>query len=198
MPGSRQREIDQHLAPMVALARKLVALHSDLRIVIPHRDPDRARLIRAALEPLPDSRGVAVVADDPAAWLAGARVALVKSGTGSLEACLHGVPAVVVYTVDGALARFVYHRMLTVPFFASANLCMDRRIVPEVAIEAPSQWSEVLHHVVELFEDTAARTQCLADLEALRERLGEPGASARAARWVVPFCPTGESAAEER
>src|SRR5690606_3098394 len=126
----------------------------------------------------------------PSRWLAVARAALVKSGTGSLEACLHRVPTCVVYVVDSAVARLLLRRLLTVPFFAGANLCMARRIVPEIAIERPAQWDDVHDAVGRLLDAGSEREQCLVDLDALRERLGEPGASGRVARWIVPFCET--------
>jgi lipid-A-disaccharide synthase len=189
MPGSRRREIEDHLGPMVRLARRLAADRPDLRIVIPHRDERRAELIRVMLAAMPGEPVVEAVAGDPGPWLAGARAALVKSGTGSLEACLHGTPTTIVYVVRGVVSRWVYHHLLTVPFFASANLCMNRRIVPELAVERSAQWDDVRRHVAELLDDSPVRRQCLRDLEALHERLGAPGASARAARWILPFCP---------
>lgn len=188
MPGSRRKEIAMHLAPMVALARKLRAGRPDLRLVIPHRDPARAALIRTELEQLPGGRDLEVHVGDPGPWLRGARVVLAKSGTGSLEACLHGTPTVVVYVLAGRFARFVRHRLLTVPWFAAANLCAGRCIVPEFAVETPSHWQDVQDAVASLEADGAPRTRCLADLDALRARLGAAGASRRAAGWIVPLC----------
>ncbi len=189
MPGSRRKEIAHHLEPMLRVAERLRGSRSDLRIVVPHRDRERAALVREELGRLGALDRVEVHEGDPAPWLKGARVVLAKSGTGSLEACLHGTPTVVVYAIHGPFARFVLHRMLTVPFFAGANLCMARRIAPEIAVERDAQWNGDVHDAVaRLLDDGPDRDRCLEDLAALRTRLGEPGASARAAQWIAPFC----------
>src|SRR5690606_32171498 len=192
LPGSRGHEIDHHLAPMVDVARLLGKRHPDLRVVVPHRDPRRAAQVRAQLAEL-GADFVEVVEGDPGPWLRGARATLAKSGTGSLEACLHGSPTVVVYAVRGPLARFLLHRIVTVPFFASANLTMNRRTVPEFAVEHAAQWRGVATALDALLSDSAERSRCLDDLGQLRLRLGTPGASERVAAWIVPFCPTRAS-----
>jgi len=188
MPGSRRREIDLHLAPMLRVAERLRRQRRDLRIVIPHRDPRRLEAIRAAVHAAGAEQTVEIAEGPPSPWLAAARAALVKSGTGSLEACLHRVPTCVVYVVDSVFARLLLRWLLTVPYFAGANLCMARRIVPEIGIEREAQWDEVHDAVGRLLDDGPERARCIADLAALRERLGEPGASARVARWILPFC----------
>lgn len=191
MPGSRRKEIAHHLEPMLRVAERLRRTRPDLRVVIPHRDPRRAAMVREELARLGALENVEVHEGDPAPWLRGARAVLAKSGTGSLEACLHGTPTVVVYAIRGAFARFMLRRMLTVPFFAGANLCMARCIVPEIAVEADAQWDGEVHDpLARLLDDGPDRARCLSDLAALRERLGEPGASERAARWILPFCQT--------
>ncbi|MBK8976582.1 MAG: lipid-A-disaccharide synthase [Planctomycetes bacterium] len=192
MPGSRGKEIELHLRPLLELARRLRAERPGLRVVVPHRAPKRIARIRALLASWGATDEVHVAEGDPAPWLRVARAVLVKSGTGSLEACLHGAPSVVVYVVDSWVTRFVLHRLLTVPVFAGANLCMGRRIVPELAVERPAQWDDAYAELVALWDDGPPRTRCLDDLAALRARLGAPGASERAARFVLPFCPPAE------
>jgi len=196
MPGSRRKEIALHLRPMVELALRMQGQRPDLRIVIPHRDPKRAELIGERLRELPAGDRVEVQIGDPGPWLRGARAVLAKSGTGSLEACLHGTPTVVVYALAGRFARFVRHRLLTVPWFAAANLCAGRCIVPEFAVEEPADWDAVGDAVSAIEADGEVRNQCLADLIALRERLGEAGASGRAAAWIVPLCAPREATTE--
>src|SRR5690606_5408902 len=81
---------------------------------------------RAALE----SAGLPV-ADDFRSLLRVARLALVKSGTTTLEAALAGVPFVTVYrtsAVTWSLAR----RLVKVDHIALANLVAGARVVPEI------------------------------------------------------------------
>jgi lipid-A-disaccharide synthase len=95
---------------------------------------------------------------------------------------------VVVYVLDHAFARWFLRNLLTVPWFAVANLCMNREIVPELAIKDDGDWDRAEANLLELFEDGERRARCVRDLAELRSILGDPGASRRAARWVLPFC----------
>ena len=116
--------------------------------------------------------------------LAGARVALVKSGTGSLEACVHGVPTVVFYRMRNRLQEAVYNVGLDVPFIGAANLVMAREVAPEHCFAGDDAWARVAADVERLWRDGPDRERALDDLAALRLRMGAPGAARRAAAWV--------------
>jgi len=183
LPGSRRRDIEANLPGMLRVARALAAEVPDLRVVLPHRDPRRTPLLQAALR----EHGGAFVEhhEGPLApWLAGARLVLAKSGTGSLEACLYGNPVVVVYHLRGMLSTLGYHNILSVPFIAAANLIAGREVVPELCFHGADGWDRVLLAARGLWADGPARARCIADLATVRERLGQPGATARTATLV--------------
>jgi lipid-A-disaccharide synthase len=187
MPGSRRKEIALHLGPMVEIARRLRAARPELRVVLPHRDARRAEAIRTLLA-AHDGGFVELELGATARWLRAARAVLVKSGTGSLEACLCGAPTVVVYVLHGVLGRFGYRHLLNVPWFAGANLIANREVARELAIRGAADWQAAEAALAELLDDGPARTASLRGAMEVRERLGAPGASARAARWILPFC----------
>ncbi|MCA8941049.1 MAG: lipid-A-disaccharide synthase [Planctomycetes bacterium] len=187
MPGSRSKELEQHLGPMTDIARELRVENPNLRVVLPHRDPRRADRIRAMLDDL-RADFVEFVSGDTEPWLRRARAVLVKSGTGSLEACLCGAPTVVVYALGGRLMRWMHAALLNVPFIAGANLIANRRVAPEFVIHASADWDAAKRAVATLFVDGPERDAALDGVRMVRDRLGAPGASARAARWVRPFC----------
>jgi lipid-A-disaccharide synthase len=106
----------------------------------------------------------------------------VASGTATVEAALLGAPMVVVYHVSPvtyALGR----RLVDVPHFAMVNLIAQRRLVPEI-IQREFTPDRVAAEVVSLLDDTGRRQEMLAGLSEVRQRLGQPGASARAAEHV--------------
>ena len=112
---------------------------------------------------------------------------LVKSGTGSLEACLHGVPTIVVYQLRGLLASIGYHSILSVPWIAAANLIVGRSAVPEFCFARERGWDRVQAAAERLWHDDAARTEAIAGLAEVRRRLGLPGATQRTAAIVQAF-----------
>ena len=89
-------------------------------------------LARAASLPVDSlDRAGLPVTGETRALLRHAAAALVKSGTGTLEAALEGTPFVTAYRthpITYALAR----RLVRVPYVALANLVAGERVVPEL------------------------------------------------------------------
>jgi len=187
LPGSRRREIALNLPGMIQAAKALREQHGPLDVILPHVDPRRSAMIQ---ELLGEHGGefVRFVQGPVGPFLAAARLVLAKSGTGSLEACLHGTPTVVVYQLPGVLAAFFARNCLSVPFIASANLIAGREVVPEFCFRDPRRWSAVREAAGNLWADGDARERCTAGLLEVRARLGDPGASHRVAQWILPFC----------
>lgn len=192
LPGSREREIRVNLPGMLRVAERLRTADPDVRVVLPHRDPRRSALIRDLLR-AQNAQYVEHQEGPLADWLAGARLVLAKSGTGSLEACLHGTPTVVVYQLRGWLATFGYHNILSVPYVAGANLVAGREVVPEFCFHRDSGWDEVAQAAERLWRDGPERERCLQDLQAVRQRLGSPGATERVAALMRQFLAAGAS-----
>ena len=183
LPGSRRADIAANLPGMLRVAERMRQEIPNLRVVLPHRDPRRTEPILALLR----EHNADFVEHHPGAlapWLAGSRLVLAKSGTGSLEACLHGTPVVVVYQLRGLLSSIGYHSILSVPFIAAANLIANARVVPEFCFHRERGWDDVLAAALLLFRDGPARAQCLADLQGVQQRLGAPQAANRAAGLI--------------
>jgi lipid-A-disaccharide synthase len=120
------------------------------------------------------------VVDDARDLLAHSKVALVKSGTATLEAALAGTPLVTVYRthpVTYALAR----RLLRIDRIALPNLIAGRDIVPEVLQReaTPERLAELILRL--LPTESTERAEMITGLTAIQGALGESGASARVA-----------------
>lgn len=186
MPGSRRAEIQANLEGMLRVADKLRQREPDLRVVLPHKNPRRTEMIRSLLREL----GAEYVEhhEGPLGhWLRGAHLVLAKSGTGSLEACLHGNPTIVVYKLRGMLAAIGYHNILSVPWIAGANLIANRVVAPEHCFAGDAGWNAVERDAERLWFDDDARSACMQDLREVQERLGAPGATARVSAIVRRF-----------
>lgn len=187
LPGSRGREIRRHLPGMVRVARAIKTHDPRARVVLPHRDPDRLRLVGEILA-RDGADLVEVHPNEVAECLAGAHVVLAKSGTGSLEACLHGTPTVVVYALDSRVLHALSRRLFEAPWIGAPNLIAGRVVAPEHLFLADTGWPDVERTVRALWREGEARRACREGIELLRTRLGGPGASERAARWVLARC----------
>jgi lipid-A-disaccharide synthase len=109
-------------------------------------------------------------------------VALVASGTATVETALLGTPMVVVYRLS-PITYLMGRPLVRVPHFAMVNLIAGRRVVPEL-IQAAFTPERVAAEVLSLLQDGRRAGEVRAALATVRERLGAPGASARAAAAV--------------
>jgi lipid-A-disaccharide synthase len=189
LPGSRRAEIERNLPGMLGVAAQLRARSPAMRVVVPHTNPRRSERIRALLAE--HRADWCEHHEGPLSpWLAGAHLVIAKSGTGSLEACLHQNPVVVVYRLGGLLSAIGYHNILSVPWIAAANLVAGRTVVPEHCFAGEHGWRRVAADAERLWSDATARGEAIAALRDVRLRLGEPGASERTAAVVRRFFAT--------
>jgi lipid-A-disaccharide synthase len=179
LPGSRPQEIAHNLPPIADALQRVRAARPDVQFLLavaPSIDP---AALRAALGDLP----VRLVAGATHAVLGACSAAVVASGTATVEAALLDAPMVVVYRLS-ALTYHLGRRFVDVPHYAMANLIAGRRLVPEL-IQAGFTGERVAAEALRLLEDEEARRRMKDGLAEVRARLGEPGASARAAGEVL-------------
>jgi lipid-A-disaccharide synthase len=181
LPGSRGNEVRAilpDLARAVAIVRERAPGTQALVARAPHLDEALFAPLAAAGEP------AAVVVDGVAdAVLSAADVALVASGTVTVQAALHACPMVVVYR----LAPLTYRLgkpFVRVDTYAMANLVAGRRVVPELIQDAFTP-EAVASEALRVLTDPAYANRVRADLREVRSKLGDPGASRRAARAVL-------------
>ena len=111
-----------------------------------------------------------------------ARAALVKSGTSTLETALFGVPEVVCYA-GNPVSFQIAKRLVNVPYISLVNLIMEQPLVREL-IQQDLNRQNLQEALADILQPGRA-VEIRAGYAALRRRLGEGGASERAARAVL-------------
>jgi lipid-A-disaccharide synthase len=193
LPASRRQELRYLLPAMAAAAAELQRRHPSLEVLVPAglscfeqtlAEQLAAAGVRARLIPAADADRL------KPQLCAAADLALTKSGTANLELALRGVPQVVGYRV-GRVTAFVAQHLLrfSVSHISPVNLVLERRLVPELlqhtfAAQALVEAAEPL-----LNPASAERQRMLEGYHELRERLGEPGVTRRAAAAVLDQLP---------
>jgi lipid-A-disaccharide synthase len=141
---------------------------------------------REDVEALVAHAGVAVpvVAGETYDLMAAADLALVASGTATLECALLECPMVVVYRV--APVTYAIARLLIrgVRHIAMPNIVAGREIVPEL-IQEEAVAPRIAATARAILEAPGRRAAMLTDLRAVRAQLGRGGAAARAADIAV-------------
>ena len=115
--------------------------------------------------------------------LVAADVVLTASGTATIQTAIHERPMVVVYRLS-PLTYWMGRRFVRVDAFGMVNLVAERQIVPEFLQEAFTP-EVVAGEAVRFLTDASHAAETRAALRAVREKLGGPGASRRAAEQVL-------------
>jgi lipid-A-disaccharide synthase len=184
LPGSRRKEVERLLAPLLGAGERLLEEH-DYEVVIPRARSVDPRLFDNALAQVAaDLRGSFHVVDDGYhTLLPHLRVAAVCSGTATLETALAGTPEVVVYKTSW-LTYNLGKLLVRISDIALVNVVAGRRGVPEL-LQSDVTPANIARHLTELADNGPVRERCLDFLGEVRSRLGEPGASRRAAAAVL-------------
>jgi lipid-A-disaccharide synthase len=179
LPGSRPKEVGYNLPPLVEAARRLATARPELQVLLALAPTLDRRAIEAAIVGSP----LRVVPGRTHAVVASAALALVASGTATVETALLGTPMVVVYRI-ASLSYLLGRPFVRVPHYAMVNLIAGERLVPEL-IQAEFTPERVVAEALSLLDDAGRRGAMRRGLSEVRRRLGEPGASRRAAREVA-------------
>ena len=187
LPGSRMSEIAAHGRIFMQTAELLAQTLSRPLFVVPCVDDATAREVdRIAREFA--SLDVRVLRGDSHRALAAADVALVKSGTGTLEAMLFGKPMVVTYRL-GALSYRIVKALLRTPYVALPNILAGRRLVPEL-LQDDAQPERLARALLAELERARAGTH-VTEFKALHASLRR-GANQRAAAAVLALIDQGK------
>jgi lipid-A-disaccharide synthase len=109
-------------------------------------------------------------------------LAVVASGTATLELALLGVPMIIVYRVSRL--TFALGRLLVrVPSIGMVNLVSRKAVVPELIQEEVNE-TTLCEYCWPFFTKAIYYSHIKNELAKVRQMLGQPGASARAARTI--------------
>ncbi len=182
LPGSRNKEIQRNLPGMLRVWEAFLEKHPGACCKILQSQNRQAKAIQEMLKCC--AHPPELVIGDPMEELAMARLALVKSGTGSLQTALLGTPLVVVYKLGNRLEKWLGDRLLTVPWIAAANLVIGSQAIPEFCFAKEERWGEVREALEGLWEEGPRREAHIAALAACREALEGPGADRLVLDWI--------------
>jgi lipid-A-disaccharide synthase len=177
LPGSRHGEVRYLLRPMLEAAHILGPRHR-LTPVIALAPTLSAAALREAAEGA-SLASVQIIEADTYSIVAASELALVASGTASLETALLGCPMVIAYRMSGVSYAVARALVRGVDFIGMPNILAGKKIVPELIQREVT--AERLVAAAEPLLSEPLRGATVAALGAVRNRLGAPGAAARVA-----------------
>jgi lipid-A-disaccharide synthase len=193
LPGSRRGEIAHHIPVLVdALAEVRKNLPAPPQIVVAVAPGlDTARLESR----FPSEWQVRFLKEETYNALAASDLAIVSSGTATVETALLGKPMIVVYRLSPLTAKLAKPLVRT-KFFGMVNLIAGREVVPELIQHhfTPRRVAAEAELLLSTSQEGKNRVETMArGLEEVRRLLGPPGAVERAADEIARLLTTAPS-----
>ena len=189
LPGSRSNEVARILSNLAAAAELIRARVPAVQFLLARAPDLDDRLFDIVVGRRP--AGVTIIEGETDAVLASADVAVVASGTATVQSALHDTPMVIVYR----LSPITYHvgrRLVSLDTFGMVNLVAGEKIVPEL-IQRAFTPEAVAAEVVSMLTDHVRVAKIRKGLARVREKLGGPGASRRTAEAILRVANSGRS-----
>ena len=184
LPGSRIKELQRILPPMIEAIEQLRTAKPEVQsivVVAPSRKVEEVREIT--------SSDIKLIERQTREALAASDASAIASGTATLEAALLETPMVVVYK-ESPINWHTLGRLITVPHYGLVNLVAGKEIATEL-MQDDLTGDNVVKELMKLLDPKMNRKM----REQLREvsmKLGEPGASKRAAAVILMFLAADE------
>jgi lipid-A-disaccharide synthase len=157
LPGSRGSEVSRIAGPFIETAVALKQQLPDLQVVVPLVNEKTRTMFEQQLLESASGLDPVVTLNQSRVALAAADVALVASGTATLEGLLSKRPMVVAYRANAATYAVVRTLgLVKVKHVAMANLLADERLAPEL-IQDECRASKLLPPLLEFFQDADLR-----------------------------------------
>ena len=175
LPGSRHQEVKRVLPVML----KAASHFPDYQFVV----AGVSSLDKSLYKKILGNSDVFLIENQTYELLQNSSAAVVTSGTATLETALFTVPEVVCYKATGisyCLAKW----MIKVKFISLVNLVMDREVVKEL-IQGEMTEANIVKELDQLLHNGKRQRQLLEDYEELKGRLGNAGASEKAAEVIM-------------
>lgn len=181
LPGSRNEEIRNLLPLMIDAAEIISSRYDKLRCILPvaptiSRDPVISAIERSPLE-------ITVSPVDIYRTLCACDIALVASGTATLETAIMEVPMVIAYKVS-QVSSLIGKLVINVPYVGLVNLIAGEEVVPEL-IQDDVTAERLAGEALSILENEKRKTDMVKKLGMVKARLGSGGASDRTARIAL-------------
>ena len=163
MPGSRKSEIERMFPIFIEVIRILQNTRPDIEfsyILAPSIEQKSIDTL------IPEDISIqAILPEHRYTAISQASVAIVVSGTATLETTLLGIPTIATYKL-GAFSAYIMKQFITIPFVSLPNIIMNKEIIPELLQEnaTPQKIAEATLTLLDNTEERRIMKKNLSDL----------------------------------
>ena len=181
LPGSRSKEIIALLPDFLAAAKRLTVItDNEYVFLLPRANTISLQLLNEnGLDNYRDQLDIRVLDSNRYDLMAACDAAVAASGTVIMELAILGIPTVAAYRVSPR--TYFLGRMLTkLKSFTLVNLIAGRNIIPEL-LQDQATPVNIARELALILDAEDVREKIKQGLAEVRQKIGRPGASKRAA-----------------
>ncbi|UCH12814.1 MAG: lipid-A-disaccharide synthase [Candidatus Omnitrophota bacterium] len=190
LPGSRKDEVIRILPIMIKTAKLIQETMGtdNVQFLLPVAKTLEIKLVKDILKEVKSN--ITIIEEDTYNAISLCKVAMVASGTATLETALLGVPMAIIYKV-GLFTYLVAKTVIIIriPYIGLVNVVAGEKIVPEF-IQYGAKPKFIAEYLLRLLKDGNYWQKTKKQLLEIKSKLGAPGASMRAGKEVVDFLTT--------
>ena len=175
-PGSRKQELNRHLPLFINVAKKLRSNNSQIQFIL-----GLAQELNLDNFSLPDWIQIEKV--HPQKALECADVALVASGTATLEAAVFGTSMIIIYKMN-TLSWWISKLLVKADYAGMVNIIAEKKIMPEF-LQTKATTQSITREVFEMINNPERQKKMASELLCIQQKLQMEGATNSAAEYIL-------------
>lgn len=193
LPGSRKNEIRHNLPELLQTVAGIQSLRSDIQFLLAVSATVGTDFVKHEIErwrrAMSLDVNLRIIANQTRSVLKYSDVAVVSSGTATLESALLGTPLVCVYKVS-PLSWWIGQTLIDVDYYCLVNLILNRPVVSEL-YQSDFSSEKLSAEIFKLLDEPMARERMVNDFAGLKDLLAKsPSPLQRSAQIVLSHLET--------
>lgn len=190
MPGSRSHEIEKLLPVMLDVIAEMHMLYPDYQFIIPVAPNLNSDTLSAMSNKFEENtKYTLLITHNSNKALMAADLAVIASGTSTLQAALLGIPMVVIYKLS-PLTYFLGKLIIKIKYIALVNVILDNSLRDDIGLRVKELLQKdvnkenLLKEINRLINDREYRNSMLLQFQRVRNFFIDKNASLRAAEMI--------------
>lgn len=183
LPGSRVGEISRNLPFMLASATVLQRRFKNIRFLLSIAPSISREWVESFVGPYRKTCAIEVVPGNILEIFEKSALIIAASGTVTLETAIYGIPMIIMYRIS-PVSYMVGKSLIKIDHIGLVNIIAGESVVPELIQEAASP-KNIADTAENLLKNPAELCRIREKLSQVKEKLGQPGASAKTAEIAL-------------
>ena len=184
LPGSRVKEIKYNLPVLLHTARRLNS-ERPIQFLAPVSSGPNRKLVEKIQKKEAADLPLIIIEGDTYNAVGHSDIAVVASGTATLETAILGTPLITVFRISN-LTWIVGQYLVKVPFYSLVNLIAGRQVIPEL-FQKDFNVERLYTEIRKYLDNPELMKRVRMDLAMVKQRLGEGGAMHKASEKILPW-----------